>query len=532
MFNFLKSLFQKFLSFFDFNKNNDHLFIFNNKPTIQLLNDPSTPNLKITKLIVPINFLKFSVQGFKSTGNVLLSEPWQKENVYANVNAALAYFRKYFPANVKKWAATNNLVINTRAGYDANAYYDRRGLKFFYFDANKKTIYTCDSSDVVVHELGHAILDAIRPDFWSIAAFEVGSFHESFSDLTALLACLSYDLCLNNLLKTTNNDLTKSNFVSRLAEQFGVALKIGNSLRNAINNYNYVDPSTLPYEGDGLIQQIHSFSQVWTGTFYDLLTEFFNLFGKNYNGLVKARDLSAEFLFNAIQNTPANNKFFKALANSYIAYDISKYNSQYASILNKVFSKRKLIDGSLVDSMNNGQFKALSENNNILFKEEKFITLNCKEFDLNGNEFNVQLAADSYKPKNGEFNILSINENYEESLSAAKSFIKYLKAKDNIGDNPNQSWQIDKNTNNLVRKFSCCGDLGFINNCTIEGQPEFGKCWKPQNNSGCCPYGCPTTPEPIVPSKQDCSINYNSCNSNFYNNCNGAIYSVCNCKKR
>ena len=532
MFDFLKSFCDKLFSFVGLKSKNQEMNFVITKPTIQLLNDPSTPALKISKKIVPTNFLKFSVQGFNTTGNILLSEPWQKENVYANINSALAFFKKYFPKNVKKWAAVNTLNINTRAGVDANAYYDRRNLKFFYFNANKKIIYTCDSSDVVIHELGHAMLDAIRPDFWNMAAFEIGAFHESFGDIVALLACLNYDVCINSLLKSTNNDLSKSNFASQLAEQFGIALKIGNSLRNALNSYNYVDPETLPYDGDGLIQEIHSFSQVWTGAFYELLTEFFNLFGKNYAGLVKARDLSAEFLFSAIQNAPANSNYFKSLANTYISYDATKYNSQYNSILVKVFNNRNLINSQLTESFKNNKFSSLSESPNILFKEEKFIKLSSKEFNIDHDEFNVQIPADSFKPKNGILNALSIDNNFDESLASAKSFVKYLKNKDNIGTKPNQSWEIDPKTKNLVRKFSCCGDLGFINNCTIEGQPEFGKCWKPENNSGCCPYGCPTTPAPVAPIKPVCAISYNSCKTSSYNSCNGSVYSVCNCRIR
>lgn len=528
----IKFFFNKILSFFNFGKEKTELNFVISKPTTQLLNDPSTPALKIVQKIVPINFLKFSVQGFNTTGNILLSEGWQKENVYANINSALGFFKKYFPTNVKKWAAVNTLNVNTRAGVDANAYYDRRSLKFFYFTANKKITYTCDSADVVVHELGHAMLDAIRPDFWNMAAFEIGAFHESFGDIVALLAILNYDVCINKLLKDTNNDLTKSNFASQLAEQFGISLKIGNCLRNALNNYNYVDPETLPYDGDGLIQEIHSFSQVWTGTFYDILVEFFNLFGKNYNALVQARNLSAEFLFNAIKNAPANKNYFKSLANTYISYSTTNYSSQYNSLLTNVFVKRNLIAASLAESLNKNQFSILSENVNVLFKEEKFITLSSKEFDLDCGEFNVQIPADSYKPKNGMLNALSIDSDFDESLNSAKSFVKYLKHKDGIGNKPNQSWEIDPKTKNLVRKFSCCGDLGFINNCTIEGQPEYGKCWKPANNSGCCPYGCPTTPEPVAPPKVECVIKYNNCNSNSYNSCGGSSYSVCNCRTR
>lgn len=532
MFDLIKSMINNFFGLIGFKNFKKEGSLFNNKPTVQLLNDPTTPRLRISKVIIPTNFLKFTVKGFNSTGNILLSESWQKENVYANINGALAYFKKYFPQNVNKWAAVNSLTVDTRAGNDANAYYDRKNLKFFYFNAKKKTIYTCDSADVVVHELGHAILDAIRPDFWSLASFEVGAFHESFGDITSLLACLSYDVCLKSVLKDTNNDLSKSNFISKLAEQFGVSLRMGSSLRNAVNNYNYVDPKTLPHNGDGLIQEIHSFAEVWTGTFYDLLIEFFNLHGKNYAALVKARDLSAEFLFNAIQNTPSNPNFFKALATNYISYDLTKYNSQYNSILIKVFTKRNLISASLSESLINNKFNIMSDGNNILFKEEKFVSLDAKEFDMNIDDFNVQIAADTYKPKNNVFNMLSIENNIDESLESAKLFVKYLKNKDSIGKNANQSWEIDSKTNSLTRKFSCYGDLGFINNCTIEGQPEFGKCWKSENNSGCCPYGCQTTKESPTPEKPVCSISYNSCNKSSYISCNGTVNSVCNCKTR
>ena len=118
--------------------------------------------------------------------------------------------------------------------------------------------------------------------------------------MTAILTSLNYDLILNKVLTVTGNDLRKENLVSDLAEQFGISLDIGNSLRDAYNSYSYVNPKTLPYDGDGLIQEVHSFAEVFTGTFYELLTEFFEFFGKNKAGLIKARTLSAEFLFNAI----------------------------------------------------------------------------------------------------------------------------------------------------------------------------------------------------------------------------------------
>ena len=527
MLDFIKKIFNFITGLFV--KSNDSVFILNNKPTTQYLQDPTLPNLKRKIVLTPPAFSNFTVRNLTSTGNAINTSVWQSENVYANINSSLGFTKKYFPVTLKRWAATSNLIVLPRAGFDANAYYDRSTLSFFYFnDSNNKRIYTCDSSDVVIHELGHAILDAIRPDFWSAASFEIGAFHEAFGDINAILTSLNYDLILNQLLSSTGNDLRKENIVSDLAEQFGKALNIGNSLRDCYNTYSYVDPNTLPYDGEGLIQEVHSFAEVFTGTFYELLTEFYEFFGKNKAALIKARDLSAEFIFNAIRTTPATGKFFMAIAKNYLAYDISKYKGAYKNILTKVFTNRKLITTPMVESLSDEKIKILStDDENILFKEERIMSLNCAEFgveDICGFEnINVQVPADSFKPKNGMFNVLSVNHDEDESATEVKSFVKYLINKKDIG-NVKQSWFVDKKTKILMRRHACCGDFGFINNCTIEGQPEYGKCWKPENNSGCCPYGCPTpAPEP-TPAKPVCSVSYNSCN--------GGVYKVCNSLKR
>ncbi len=42
------------------------------------------------------------------------------------------------------------------AGADMNAYYDRRSLRFFYYNHRGRNVYFGDSADIVAHELGHA----------------------------------------------------------------------------------------------------------------------------------------------------------------------------------------------------------------------------------------------------------------------------------------------------------------------------------------------------------------------------------------
>jgi hypothetical protein len=38
--------------------------------------------------------------------------------------------------------------------------------------------------------MGHAILDAIKPQLWDAASQEIPAFHESFGDMSAILSAL------------------------------------------------------------------------------------------------------------------------------------------------------------------------------------------------------------------------------------------------------------------------------------------------------------------------------------------------------
>lgn len=44
---------------------------------------------------------------------------------------------------------------------------------------------------LLCHALGHAVLDALRPDLWDAASQEVAAFHDIFADLTAVFAALA-----------------------------------------------------------------------------------------------------------------------------------------------------------------------------------------------------------------------------------------------------------------------------------------------------------------------------------------------------
>jgi hypothetical protein len=528
MFNLFKKIIDNLRKFILEKFSTTKLSITSPKKTIHFINDPTTPYLEETVLFPNKPFLNITVNSIKDGGNPVGTIAWQAENAYISLANCLNNLQKYFPKTVKRWAATTNLVVYPRAGNDANAYYDRSTLKFFYFNSqiSNKVIYTIESSDIVIHELGHAVLDSIRPDFWNAAAFEVGAFHESFGDMTAIISLLQYDLALNKLLEKTNGNLRQNNFASGLAEEFGLALKIGNSLRNAFNNVNYVNPNKLPQ--NGLTKEVHSFSVVWTGAFYDIFVSIFEKLGKTKNALITARDAVTLLLFETIKKVPVTVNFFNSMAKCMIDVDKNLNKSLYKNILLDVFGKRNILSKSDVAVLKNSIKILEEEKENILYKntKEAFIVPNVKSFVLNNKKIKVQLVCDSYcsEDKN-KFNALATFHNENESIKEAQSFVDYLFEKDLIGNKENHTWFIDSlNDDQLTRSKMQCDCLGFRNNCTIEGQPEYKKCWKPESNSGCCPYGCPTTPKVEVKTYKSCAIRYSNCSNNVTSsNCNKTL---------
>src|SRR4051794_4353000 len=79
------------------------------------------------------------------------------------------------------WHSTvgRKLQAGLDQGEDFNAFYDRAGLQFFHGSTAGQTVFSGESPDVVCHELGHAVLDALRPQLWDAASVEVAAFHES-----------------------------------------------------------------------------------------------------------------------------------------------------------------------------------------------------------------------------------------------------------------------------------------------------------------------------------------------------------------
>ncbi len=437
-----------------------------------MINDPTTPDL-IEKVQTPsLGFLKYNI-------NNLSFEPKNKAerqalNCYITIGNCINYIQKNSKIPIRKWAATPSLQVVPQAGNDLNAYYDRSSLKFFYYKSRGTIMFTADSSDVVSHELGHAILDAIRPDFWSVQSLEVWSFHEAFSDIVALVSIMQYDSIIKKSLVETNNDLSKSNSITKLAEEFGILIykmvknKNGympDCLRNpAIERFKYVDPNTLPVEtaNNKLAAECHSFGRVFSAAWYDIFVKVYEkelLKVKDPVQAVKnSRDICFSFLLQAIPESALVVSYYSSIAKSMI--NVAKIKkSEYLSIIKKTFEDWNIIKPLKIMSnitwkdvvynlkkedsvVKNENFKIVKISNKKLIKLNKISMLSSNSL----NNVEIEVPNDQYYEfdKNGNL-VDEIINNQIDIENSAKICLQFVE------QSINNMWSIKEGK--LIRNF-------------------------------------------------------------------------------
>ena len=327
------------------------------QPIQYYLNDPTTPQL--VKSVRPFTYdIKFQVKDYRGGGYSLNSTNGRAADVYVTICNALNMVKSYTTI-FSSWAGTSTLSVLPDAGKDFNAFYDRRSLQFFHGvdPVDRTTIYTCSSSDIVTHELGHAVLDAFRPETWSAPALEIWSFHEGFADFHAILSIMQHEEVLNYMLTQTGGDLTRPNVTSNLAEAMGVAIyhltkdpnRPRNCLRSAINDFRYVNPGTLPQDApdNQLAAEPHSFGRIILGAFYDVLNSIYrSLLTDGFSqlqALIKARDLMGSYVFKTIKRAPMSVNFYESISKTLLWVAWNNDNGKYYDQIRTILLNRNLI---------------------------------------------------------------------------------------------------------------------------------------------------------------------------------------------
>ena len=89
-----------------------------------------------------------------------------------------------------EWELGPVLPVLLDNGEDLNAFYDRQALNFFHGSSPDGVVFSGASPDIVCHEMGHAILDSVKPQLFDVGSQEAAAFHESFGDMSAILSDL------------------------------------------------------------------------------------------------------------------------------------------------------------------------------------------------------------------------------------------------------------------------------------------------------------------------------------------------------
>src|SRR5262249_42150570 len=119
---------------------------------------------------------------------------------------------------------------------------DKIALLFGYFQADSvpgatttpgTMVFSCLSSDIIAHEMSHALLDGLHRRFQEASNPDVPAFHEAFADIVALFQHFTLRELVKFEIARTQGDLKATNLLQGLAEQFGE----GNGRNGPLRDY-------------------------------------------------------------------------------------------------------------------------------------------------------------------------------------------------------------------------------------------------------------------------------------------------------
>jgi hypothetical protein len=272
---------------------------------------------------------------------------WQcRESVLAAVEAWESVAGKLTAWQGKR----KRLPVFQDAGIELNAYYDRHSFSFFHEPVGTRTFFSGESTDVVAHEVGHGLLDAIRPDLWSASFLEAGAFHESFGDCIAILTAL-HDRETRTALLGVTKTLKKRNFVEGTIELLAAGIKAidaGHNAaapRRAYNTLRHQIPSTLPIDGGPgeLINEVHSFGMVFTGCFYDVIVGLFAAQpARTEKALLAAARKAGTLLVRAASTAVVAPRFFQSVGRAMVLADDAMNGGANRQIIRAVFERHNI----------------------------------------------------------------------------------------------------------------------------------------------------------------------------------------------
>jgi hypothetical protein len=275
----------------------------------------------------------------------------------------IAYWAALLPSGTR-WSAMNPVLqASLDAGETLNAFYSRTaGLRFFHATVgNNVTVFSGESPDVVCHELGHAVLDAVRPELFNAASLEVAAFHENFGDISSILTALQLPTVRQKVLQETQGRLNATSRLSRLAEQLGWAIRQqfpdavdADCLRNAANRFFYQQPEGLPPSAPAtrLSSEPHSFARVFTGAFLDALARMVTVAGTPSDATLVAvsRDMGL-LIVDGVRTAAVVPAYYSQVAAAMIQADGARNNGRYRTALAEGFLRHGILSPEAITGL-------------------------------------------------------------------------------------------------------------------------------------------------------------------------------------
>lgn len=255
----------------------------------------------------------------------------------------------------KAWqGGRKKLSLLQDEGVDLNAYYDRQSFSFFHRQIGAASFFSGASTDVVAHEVGHGLLDTVRPELWDVNFLEVGAFHEAFGDCVAILTALDDAPTRQKLLLVTAS-LRKRNFVESTAEELSRAIgqvAAGHNAsepRHAYNKFLYQLPQTLPDDGGPgvLINEVHSFGMLFTGCFWELIANLFNAAPvQDEASLLAAARLAGTLLVGGARSAVVTPRFLQSVGRGMVLTDDALHAGANRDHIRAAFAKHDIALGA------------------------------------------------------------------------------------------------------------------------------------------------------------------------------------------
>lgn len=441
MFNLIKKL-------FNINKVNSLSFI--EDKLFYFLNDPTTPELKtnISNIFIP-KYMPFVVKDFNPKNYQLVREnDYRDLACFYTISQMLNYYQsiiyKLEGSKIKEWFSNKPLFINPRYGKGLNAFYDRNSLIFLYQTSlfKKRTVYSVDSVDIVSHELGHAILDSLRPDLWNMQSLEIWSFHEAFADICAFINVTNNKNVVDRILSETNGDLSKSNIASRLGEDLASSASLNKKyLRDISEKVDYVNPLKINKDSK-VIKEPHNFSRILSSALYATFVEIYNIEYNSTKDKIKSFELAKEEMFisliKAVKATPSTNEFFNAFSRIFIL----NLKDKYKQVAQNIFENRKIIKPQI--KMLNSAILKISDlnlsNSDVVIKNKNNSLFVLKKENINIFYDNcyLKVPGDSFYYTE-DSNLLDEHQtNKEMAIEEAISCKKYIE------ENKYENWNLNE----------------------------------------------------------------------------------------